>query len=445
MTLHVRRARPGVLVVALAALTACQAAVTPSPAPAAASPSAGSASPTPGVSPPATPESSQVPAPATPGSTGSPPGSPTAAPSFDPAGLRVELEPLADAFEAPLAAVDPGDGSGRIFVVERGGAIWIVGPDGRADAPFLDISGRITAGGERGLLGLAFHPEFPDDPRFFVNYTDGEGDTRVSSFTVRAPDAGTADAESEEVLLRIDQPYSNHNGGVLVFGPEGYLHVGMGDGGSGGDPHDNGQRTDTLLGKILRIDVDEPSGDQPYGIPGDNPFADGREGRAEILHWGLRNPWRMSFDRATGDLWIGDVGQNSWEEIDVARAGRRGLNFGWARTEGFHCFPPGEGCARESLHMPVAEYGREGGCTVVGGHVYRGSAQPALSGAYLFADYCAGSIWVVDAARDERQEPILVAETGRSISSFGEDAAGELLVTDIAAGEVLRVVGRRDP
>jgi glucose/arabinose dehydrogenase len=412
---------------------ACQPPPVASPTPSAGPSVSAGPSATPSAGPPATP-SSGPPSASTP--------SPTALAPFDPEGLEIDLELVADGFDSPLAAVPAGDGTDRLFVAERGGAIWAVGPDGRADEPFLDISERITSGGERGLLGLAFHPDFPEDPRFFVDYTDREGDTIVASYRVESADVEHADPESEEVLLRIEQPYPNHNGGVLVFGPDRLLHVGLGDGGSGGDPHDNGQRPDTLLGKVLRIDVDAPSGDRPYGVPADNPFADGRGGEPEILHTGLRNPWRMSFDRATGDLWIGDVGQNAWEEVDVARAGATGLNFGWARMEGFHCFPSGEGCARESLRLPVAEYGRDGGCTIVGGHVYRGSAQDALGGGYVFGDYCSGTIWVIDAARDEQQAPSVVAETGRNISSFGEDEAGELYVTDISAGELLRVVAR---
>ena len=244
--------------------------------------------------------------------------------------------------------------------------------------PFLNIGDRLTAGGERGLLGLAFHPDFPDDPRFFVNYTDLEGDTVVSSFTAEAG-ADRADGDSEVVLLRIDQPYPNHNGGALAFGPDGYLYISTGDGGSGGDPHDNGQRMDTLLGKILRIDVDGGSGDARYAVPPDNPFVDQSDALPEIWHLGLRNPWRMSFDRETGDLWIGDVGQGSWEEVDVARAGTGGLNFGWNRVEGFECFE-GDSCDDPAYTPPVTAYSHDFGCSVTGGVVYRGTAQPLLAG-----------------------------------------------------------------
>ena len=244
---------------------------------------------------------------------------------------------MVDRLVSPLAVTHAGDGSGRIFVLEQRGQIRIVRDGQLLGDPFLNIGDRLTAGGERGLLGLAFHPDFPNDPRFFVNYTDLEGDTVVSSFAAEAG-ADRADGNSEVVLLRIDQPYPNHNGGALAFGPDGYLYISTGDGGSGGDPHDNGQRMDTLLGKILRIDVDGGSGDAHYAVPPDNPFVDQSGALPEIWHLGLRNPWRMSFDRETGDLWIGDVGQGSWEEVDVARAGSGGLNFGWNRVEGFECF-----------------------------------------------------------------------------------------------------------
>ena len=289
---------------------------------------------------------------------------------------------MVDGLVSPLAVTNAGDGSGRIFVLEQRGQIRIVRDGQLLGDPFLDIGDRLTAGGERGLLGLAFHPDFPDDPRFFVNYTDLDGNTVVSSFTAEAG-ADRADGGSEVVLLRIEQPYPNHNGGALVFGPDGYLYISTGDGGSGGDPHDNGQRMDTLLGKILRIDVDG-SGDTPYAIPPDNPFVDQPDALPEIWHLGLRNPWRMSFDRETGDLWIGDVGQGSWEEIDVARAGTGGLNFGWNRVEGFECFQ-GDTCDDPAFTPPVTAYSHEFGCSVIGGVVYRGTAQPLLAGRYVYS------------------------------------------------------------
>jgi glucose/arabinose dehydrogenase len=355
-------------------------------------------------------------------------------------GLRLALEPVANGFDHPLAAVNAGDGSGRLFVVEQGGTIRVVRDGSVAGDPFLDVSDRISAGGERGLLGLAFHPRFPDDPRLFVYYTAaGDGANTIASFRVDAADPDRADRDSEQVLVAIEDPFGNHNGGSIAFGPDGHLYAATGDGGSGGDPQDNGQRTDTLLGKILRIDIDGQAGDRPYGIPADNPFAAGG-GMPEIWLYGFRNPWRTSFDRATGDLWIGDVGQNAWEEVDVHRAGRPGgANFGWARMEGFHCFRD-DSCDAATFTPPVAEYGHDAGCTIIGGYVYRGAAQPALAGAYVFADYCSGLVWVLDASSGERQEPQQVAETGHTFSSFGEDEAGELYATDLEAGELLRVV-----
>ena len=364
---------------------------------------------------------------------------------FDPAGLSVTLEPLVDGLRAPLAAVNAHDGSNRIFVVEKGGLIRIVRDGALLPDPFLDISGGVSGGGEQGLLGLAFHPDYPDDPRFFVNYTDPAGDTWVSSFTVDPSNPDRADPGSEVRMLFIAQPYANHNGGALAFGPDEYLYIGMGDGGSGGDPHGNGQKLGTLLGKVLRIDVDSTSGDKAYGTPADNPFVSTEFALPEIYALGLRNPWRLSFDRETGDLWIGDVGQNAWEEIDVARAGASGQNFGWNRMEGNHCFRPADGCDQADLTPPVTEYSHDasGGCTVIGGYVYRGTAQPDLAGGYLFADYCSGTIWAISPSGDEFREPTVVAESGASISSFGEDEAGELYVTDIRAGQLLRVVASR--
>jgi glucose/arabinose dehydrogenase len=370
-------------------------------------------------------------------------GSPASvAPSgpFDPASVAVGLDPVVDGLGAPLGAVSASDGSGSIFIVEKGGLVRIV-RDGQLTAdPFLDVSGQISGGGEQGLLGLAFHPDYPDDPRFFVNYTDGDGDTHIASFNVDPTNADRADPSSEVQLLFVDQPYANHNGGVVAFGPDGYLYVGLGDGGSGGDPHGNGQKLGALLGKLVRIDVDRTSDGKAYAIPADNPFASTSGASPEIFALGLRNPWRFSFDRSTGDLWIGDVGQNTWEEIDVIRAGTSGQNFGWNRMEAGHCFRPSDGCDESGLTMPVAEYSHDSGCTVIGGYVYRGTSQPALSGGYLFADYCSGTIWAIDPTADGPTEPTVVAETNASISSFGEDESGELYVTDIRGGRLLHVV-----
>lgn len=369
------------------------------------------------------------------------PSSAAASPSpaaFDPRAISLELEPFVDGFRNPLAAVNAGDGSGRLFVVEQGGRVLVVRDGSVLPDPLMDISDRISSGGERGLLGLAFHPQFPSDPRIFVNYTDEQGDTVIASFPV--PDGGDrADVDAEEVLLNVAQPFPNHNGGAVVFGPDGMLYLALGDGGSGGDPHGNGQRLDTHLGKILRIDVD--SGD-PYGVPPDNPFVGRAGAEPEIWHYGLRNPWRISFDRATGELWIGDVGQGAWEEVDRAPAGVGGLNFGWNLMEGNHCFPSGDGCARPELTGAIAEYDHSVGCTVIGGHVYRGSAQPALAGGYVFADICGGPLFAIPHDAPEGSPAELVGQSGASVSSFGEDEAGEIYATDLNAGTVQRVVAR---
>jgi glucose/arabinose dehydrogenase len=359
--------------------------------------------------------------------------------SFDPARVGLTLEPVVSGLSDPLAVTHAGDGSGRIFVAEQAGRIRIVREGALIDEPFLDISDRISAGGERGLLGLAFHPDSTAG-KFYVNYTDPNGDTRISSFDIDPANLDRADPGSETRLLSIGQPYANHNGGALAFGPEGFLYIATGDGGSGGDPHGNGQSLETLLGKILRIDVNQPGSGKAYAIPQDNPFVGEASALPEIFVFGLRNPWRMSFDQANGDLWIGDVGQGAWEEIDVVRAGTSEQNFGWNLMEGAHCFRPAEGCEDPSLVLPVTEYTRSLGSTVIGGVVYRGSDQPALVGGYVFADFGSGNVWLIDAAKDGPAEPVLALESGATISSFGEDEQGEVYATDLASGELLRVV-----
>ena len=351
------------------------------------------------------------------------------------------LERVVDGLDAPLLVTHAGDGSGRLFVVEQPGRIRVVAAGRLIDRPLLDISRRVSAGGERGLLGLAFHPRFGvGDGRLFVNYTDTNGDTVVSSFVVTAPGADTADPGSEVVLLRIEQPFANHNGGALAFGPDGFLYVATGDGGSGGDPLDSGQRLDTLLGKILRIDVDAAEGGRAYGIPADNPFVDRPGAAPEIWAHGLRNPWRISFDRATGDLWIGDVGQGSWEEIDRLAPSAGGSNLGWNRVEGRHCYQ-GRACDPAAYVQPVTEYSHAEGCSVTGGHVYRGTRWPAMAGTYLFADYCTGSIWGIASVTEEWATPTSLLASGRNIASFGEDEAGEIYLADISTGGVYRVTG----
>jgi glucose/arabinose dehydrogenase len=366
-------------------------------------------------------------------------------PPFDPSRVSVTLQPFATVPGGPLAIAAPDDGSGRLFVASQDGRAWVVDRNGLTKStPLLDISRAITTGGERGLLGIAPHPQFAQHPIVFVDYTDLDGNTVVASYRISASDPDRLDPSTALAWLQVKQPYPNHNGGAVVFGPDGDLYVSLGDGGSGGDPQGNGQNLDTLLGKILRIAVDGASDTSPpYAIPRDNPFADRSSARAEIWLYGLRNPWRMSFDRATGDLWIGDVGQNAWEEVDVARAGVGGLDFGWNRMEGAHCYQPSEGCDRSGLTMPVAEYGHDQGCVVIGGVVYRGGRFPVLGGAYLYADYCSGTMWALDAtATSASASPpaaVRVGAGGGDIVAFGEDESGEVYVASLS-GQISMVV-----
>ena len=327
------------------------------------------------------------------------------------------------------------DGTGRLFVAAQDGRIWVVEADGTVPRnPAIDLGPRIVSGGEQGLLGIALHPDFPTDPRVFVDYTDTNGDTVVASLRLDPGDPDRFDPESHQQLLFVDQPYPNHNGGALAFGADGDLYVSLGDGGGGGDPQGNGQRVDTMLGKVLRIDID---GGETYLVPSDNPFADGG-GLGEIWLYGLRNPWRMSFDRETGDLWIGDVGQGSWEEIDVARAGLGGINFGWNVMEGSHCYNA-DTCDREHLTLPATDYGRDQGCTVIGGYVYRGERFPFLDGTYVFADYCSGNLFTIDASAEDYATPTVVGKGSNGIAAFGEDDDGELYVLQLN-GTISRVI-----
>ncbi|MBA2274630.1 MAG: PQQ-dependent sugar dehydrogenase [Actinobacteria bacterium] len=326
-----------------------------------------------------------------------------------------------------------GDGSGRLFVVEQGGTVRIV-EDGRLEPdPWLDLRDETAPGGEQGLLGLAFHPDYAHNRRLFVNYTDLRGDTVVAEYR-RTPSGGTA---FERVLLTIDQPFANHNGGGLAFGPDGFLYIATGDGGGAGDPEDNGQALDTLLGKLLRIDVDAGGNASSYGIPPDNPFAGRAEARPEIWAYGLRNPWRFSFDQ--GRLWIADVGQEDLEEIDRAPARRGGINYGWDDMEATTCYEPDVGCRQEGRRLPLAEYSHDQGCSVTGGHVYRGRRYPDLSGAYIFGDYCSGTLWAVAAGGPRQQSPVELLDTDHLVSSFGVGEDAELYLTDISAGRLLQL------
>ena len=335
--------------------------------------------------------------------------------------------------------VAPGDRS-RLFVVEQPGRIRVIRDGVLVATPFLDISGRISSGGERGLLGLAFHPGYAQNGRFFVNYTDGSGHTHIAEFRGN-PGTDAADAGSERLVLFVTQPFSNHNGGGLAFGRDGMLYIGLGDGGGANDPLRNGQSLLTFLGKILRLDVDRAS---PYAVPADNPFLSTPAALREIWAYGLRNPWRFAFDRATGDLFIADVGQNQWEEIDVGLASRRGgENYGWNITEGNHCFQPAVGCPLAGITLPVVEYSHGEGCSVTGGVVYRGCRLPGYAGTYFYADYCTGFVRSFRLEGGRAVDPRdWTAALGRGLdrpTSFGVDADGEAYIVD-QDGEVYRIV-----
>ena len=348
----------------------------------------------------------------------------------------VSLRPVVTGLTSPTCIVNAGDGSDRLFLCEQAGYVIALTGGVPQAQPFLNITGRTSCCGERGLLSIAFPPGFAASGRFYANYTNNAGDTVISRFRV---DAGStvADPGSEEVILTIDQPYSNHNGGQIAFGPDGFLYIGTGDGGSGGDPGNRAQNPASLLGKMLRIDVE--SGGVPYAIPADNPFVSRAGYRPEIWALGLRNPWRFSFDRLTGDLWIGDVGQGSWEEIDFQPASSGGgENYGWRIMEGRFCYNPSS-CSAAGLALPVAEYSHTLGCSVTGGHVYRGSENPRLLGRYLYGDLCSGRVWTL--RRDGAAWASLQAtQTPYGITAFGEDEQGEVYLADYSTGTIYRII-----
>lgn len=355
--------------------------------------------------------------------------------------ITLSLKPVARGFRQPLLVTNAGDGTGRLFVVEKAGLIKIVRNGNVQSAPFLDLSDSVSTESERGLLGLAFSPDYERNGRFYVNYTDRTGTTVISRFTVSPANADMARRDSEQVLLRIEQPFANHNGGCIAFDPDGHLMIGMGDGGSAGDPQGNSQNPQSLLGKMLRIDVGEsgkpPQGD-PYGIPADNPWAKPvreEDPLPEIWALGLRNPWRFSFDRETGDLWIGDVGQNAREEINFVEAGSpSGLNFGWKLLEGTRPYPPESDPGNTSAFtMPVIEYDRKAGQSVTGGYVYRGTAYPRLRGVYFYGDFVSGRVWGL-ARNAGGWSNRLLLESGLAVVSFGEAENGEVYVVDFGGG-----------
>lgn len=352
-------------------------------------------------------------------------------------GQTIELELVQDGFSQPLHLQNSGDN--RLFIVEKGGKIKIILEDNTVSpTPFLDLSDIISTQGEQGLLGLAFHPDYDNNGYFFVNYTNTAGNTQISRFTVSAANPDIADPGSELFILDFNQPASNHNGGDMIFGPDGYLYISSGDGGSSGDPNNLAQNINVLLGKMLRIDIDNPSGGNAYGIPPDNPFINTQDARPEIWAYGLRNPWRFSIDIEDNNIWIADVGQGSREEINRQSLDEGGVNYGWRCYEGSIPFNT-NGCPPQSeLVFPIAEYGHENGnCSITGGHLYRGSEYTDIAGLYFFADYCSGMIGSVDS---EDQVTIYGDFPGRWVS-FGQDVDKELYLLDINEGKVFRLKG----
>lgn len=349
---------------------------------------------------------------------------------------NITLTPFATGFSDPVEIAHCGDD--RLFIVEQGGAIKVVNSDGSVNAQnFLNLSSIISTGSERGLLGLAFHPDYESNGYFFVNYTNTSGNTVIARYSVSTTNPDTANPSSELIILTIAQPFSNHNGGCIKFGPDGYLWISIGDGGSGGDPNNNGQNKSSLLGKMLRISVD---GDvMPYSIPSDNPFANGAQGEEEIWAYGLRNAWKFSFDRETNEAWIADVGQNAVEEINKIPSTDAGLNYGWRCYEGNSPYNL-SGCVDSStMIFPIAQYNHASGrCSLTGGYVYRGSQYTDIYGLYFFADYCSNQLGVVD---QDGTLTFLDSYSGNFFATFGEDASGELYIAGKGSGIVHRIHG----
>jgi glucose/arabinose dehydrogenase len=366
-------------------------------------------------------------------------------PSSPDKGAMIRLEAVAQDLERPLFLTSPPGDASRLFIVEQGGRVMLWKDGAVLGTPFLDLSSLIgSSSGERGLLGMAFHPEYESNGIFFVNYTDGVGDTAVALYCAFADDPDRGDPDTARILLTIPQPFGNHNGGMIAFGPDGYLYIASGDGGSGNDPEDNGQNLETLLGKILRIDVDSGT---PYGVPEDNPFAGASGTRGEIWAYGVRNPWRFSFDRATGDLWMGDVGQNALEEINFQSSDSSGgENYGWRNREGNLCRPGESDCSLPDAVEPLHVYSNVGSQSVTGGYVYRGASVPALAGNYFFADFVSGRVYALVrepggnvSVTDETESLQTGGGSFSSVASFGEDGVGELYIVDYGAGVVYKV------
>ncbi|MCP9761718.1 PQQ-dependent sugar dehydrogenase [Lacihabitans soyangensis] len=350
---------------------------------------------------------------------------------------NLQLSLFAKNFGGVLSIKHAGDQ--RLFVVEQAGIIKILNKNGTVNAtPFLNISTQVRNSGEQGLLGLAFHPNYKQNGYFFVNYINQSQNTVVARYQISATDSSLANPLSEVVLFTITQPFSNHNGGDLHFGPDGYLYISSGDGGSGGDPQNNSQNLTNLLGKILRIDVNSTSGGLNYAIPSGNPFADGPGGNAdEIWSYGLRNPWRFSFDKLTGDIWIGDVGQNAYEEIDFEPANQTGgINYGWRCYEGTHAYNTTN--CNNSYTPPVFEYAHDQGCSITGGYVYRGANYNELVGRYLYVDFCTGKLWTLKKVGSNWVNELVFQNSSRNFTTFGEDLTGELYIGTIN-GEIYKI------
>ena len=365
------------------------------------------------------------------------PKPPAPAPDAPAAVALIEAYPRLS-FAQPLEYSSPADGSDRVFVVEKPGRILVFANDPQVASAsvFLDLRTKVDSGGfEQGLLGLAFHPRFADNGLLYVNYTAG-GQSVIAEYRINPENPSLALPNSGRVLLTIRQPYANHNGGHLAFGPDGFLYIGMGDGGSAGDPQGNAQNMTSLLGKILRIDVDRAEAGKQYAIPANNPWAGNQQGyREEIYALGFRNPWKFSFDSTSGQLWVADVGQDAIEEIDIVA---KGLNYGWDRMEGTACYPAGSQCSSEGLQPPVWEYRHSLGQSMTGGYVYRGRQIEGLQGYYIYGDYMSGRIWALRVDDAAPPANYLLLESGLRISSFGVDEDGELYVLDLR-GKVYRM------
>jgi glucose/arabinose dehydrogenase len=355
------------------------------------------------------------------------------------------LVPIESGFAQPLQVTNARDGSNRLFVVERAGLIRIVKNGTILPTPFLDITGSVALSDEQGLLGLAFHPKFKSNRKFYVYFTRADGDIAINEFKASSANPNVAIRSSGRRIMTIGHPPdTNHNGGGMAFGKDGFLYIATGDGGGSGDPDGHAQDKGSLLGKILRIDIDRTSSRGNYRVPTFNPYV-GRSGLDEVWSIGLRNPWRISFDREFGDLWIGDVGEGQREEVDrksldsAATLGRRS-NYGWKTVEGNLCFSPPSGCSKSGKVVPIATYDHSNGrCAVTGGHVYRGSKYPKLMGRYIFGDFCSGEIWIVSRSASPGTHPTLLLDSDLLISSFGEDEKGEVYAVDYAGGAIYRV------